>query len=250
MNLMDPSAVEIADYQAAIFDMDGVVTRTATVHARAWKEMFDAFLQAHAERTGTPFAPFDEETEYWEHVDGLPRQEGVRRFLAARGIDLPEGEEDDPPEHDTIHGLGRRKDALIQAVIERDGVEVFPDWLERVRQWRAAGVRTAIVSSSRNCRRMIQAAGIETLFDARVDGETARELGLRGKPDADIFLVAAERLGVAPGQSVVFEDAISGVQAGAAGPFALVVGVARHDNHDVLRAHGADVAVAALTELS
>ncbi|MCC3751297.1 MAG: beta-phosphoglucomutase family hydrolase [Halorhodospira halophila] len=247
---MDPSAVEIADYQAAIFDMDGVVTRTATVHARAWKEMFDAFLQAHAERTGTPFAPFDEETEYWEHVDGLPRQEGVRRFLAARGIDLPEGEEDDPPEHDTIHGLGRRKDALIQAVIERDGVEVFPDWLERVRQWRAAGVRTAIVSSSRNCRRMIQAAGIETLFDARVDGETARELGLRGKPDADIFLVAAERLGVAPGQSVVFEDAISGVQAGAAGPFALVVGVARHDNHDVLRAHGADVAVAALTELS
>ncbi|MBK5936067.1 beta-phosphoglucomutase family hydrolase [Halorhodospira halophila] len=247
---MDPSAVDIADYQAAIFDMDGVVTRTATVHARAWKEMFDAFLQAHAERTDTPFAPFDEETEYWEHVDGLPRQEGVRRFLAARGIDLPEGEEDDPPEHDTIHGLGRRKDALIQAVIERDGVEVFPDWLERVRQWRAAGVRTAIVSSSRNCRRMIQAAGIETLFDARVDGETARELGLRGKPDADIFLVAAERLGVAPGQSVVFEDAISGVQAGAAGPFALVVGVARHDNHDVLRAHGADVAVAALTELS
>ncbi|MCG5528659.1 MULTISPECIES: beta-phosphoglucomutase family hydrolase [Halorhodospira] len=247
---MDPSAVDIADYQAAIFDMDGVVTRTATVHARAWKEMFDAFLQAHAERTGTPFAPFDEETEYWEHVDGLPRQEGVRRFLAARGIDLPEGEEDDPPEHDTIHGLGRRKDALIQAVIERDGVEVFPDWLERVRQWRAAGVRTAIVSSSRNCRRMIQAAGIETLFDARVDGETARELGLRGKPDADIFLVAAERLGVAPERSVVFEDAISGVQAGAAGPFALVVGVARHDNHDVLRAHGADVAVAALTELS
>lgn len=250
MNLMDPSAVDIADYQAAIFDMDGVVTRTATVHARAWKEMFDAFLQAHAERTGTPFIPFDEETEYWEHVDGLPRQEGVRRFLAARGIDLPEGEEDDPPEHDTIHGLGRRKDALIQAVIERDGVEVFPDWLERVRQWRAAGVRTAIVSSSRNCRRMIEAAGIEDLFDARVDGETARELGLRGKPDADIFLVAAERLGVAPGQSVVFEDAISGVQAGAAGPFALVVGVARHDNHDVLRAHGADVAVAALTELS
>ncbi len=250
MNLMDPSAVDIADYQAAIFDMDGVVTRTATVHARAWKEMFDAFLQAHAERTGTPFIPFDEETEYWEHVDGLPRQEGVRRFLAARGIDLPEGEEDDPPEHDTIHGLGRRKDALIQAVIERDGVEVFPDWLERVRQWRAAGVRTAIVSSSRNCRRMIEAAGIEDLFDALVDGETARELGLRGKPDADIFLVAAERLGVAPGQSVVFEDAISGVQAGAAGPFALVVGVARHDNHDVLRAHGADVAVAALTELS
>ncbi len=250
MNLMDPSAVDIADYQAAIFDMDGVVTRTATVHARAWKEMFDAFLQAHAERTGTPFIPFDEETEYWEHVDGLPRQEGVRRFLAARGIDLPEGEEDDPPEHDTIHGLGQRKDALIQAVIERDGVEVFPDWLERVRQWRAAGVRTAIVSSSRNCRRMIEAAGIEDLFDARVDGETARELGLRGKPDADIFLVAAERLGVAPGQSVVFEDAISGVQAGAAGPFALVVGVARHDNHDVLRAHGADVAVAALTELS
>lgn len=250
MNLMDPSAVDIADYQAAIFDMDGVVTRTATVHARAWKEMFDAFLQAHAERTGTPFIPFDEETEYWEHVDGLPRQEGVRRFLAARGIDLPEGEEDDPPEYDTIHGLGRRKDALIQAVIERDGVEVFPDWLERVRQWRAAGVRTAIVSSSRNCRRMIEAAGIEDLFDARVDGETAHELGLRGKPDADIFLVAAERLGVAPGQSVVFEDAISGVQAGAAGPFALVVGVARHDNHDVLRAHGADVAVAALTELS
>ncbi|MBK1729668.1 beta-phosphoglucomutase family hydrolase [Halorhodospira halophila] len=247
---MDPSAVQVADYRAAIFDMDGVVTRTATVHARAWKEMFDTFLQEHAARTGTPYRPFDAETEYWEHVDGLPRQEGVRRFLAARGIELPEGEDGDPPERDTIHGLGQRKDQLIQTVIERDGVEVFPDWLERVQQWRAAGVKTAIVSSSRNCRTMIRAAGIEALFDARVDGETARELGLRGKPDADIFLVAAERLGVAPEQSVIFEDAISGVQAGAAGPFALVVGVARHDNHDVLREHGADIAVTALTELS
>ena len=247
--MTEPASVDIRDYAAAIFDMDGVVTRTATVHARAWKEMFDAFLRERAEARGEAFEPFDAEADYLAHVDGLPRQDGVRQFLAARGIELPEGADDDPPERDTIHGLGSRKDALIQQILERDGVELFPDWLERVQAWRAAGVRTAIVSSSRNCARMIAAAGVEHLFDARVDGEVARELALPGKPAPDLFIEAARRLDVPPERCAVFEDAISGVQAGAAGPFGLVVGVARLDNRQSLLDHGADIAVSALTEL-
>jgi len=240
---------DIRRYRAAVFDMDGVVTQTATVHAAAWKEMFDAFLEARAQARGEPLVPFDAEGDYLAYVDGLPRQEGVRSFLAARGIELPEGEEDDPPERETLHGLGSRKDALVQAILERDGVDVFPDWLERVRAWRADGLRTAIVSSSRNCQRIIAAAGVEALFDARVDGETAREQGLRGKPAPDLFRLAAERLGVPAEQCVVFEDAISGVEAGAAAGFGLVVGVARHGDHEGLRAHGADTTVTRLTEL-
>ncbi len=246
---MDRLPANVRRYRAAIFDMDGVVTQTATVHARAWKETFDAFLAARARASGEPFAPFDAEADYLAHVDGLPRQDGVRSFLATRGIELPEGEADDPPERETVHGLGSRKDALVQEILERDGVDVFPDWLARVRAWRADGLRTAVVSSSRNCQRVIAAAGVEDLLDTRVDGETARELGLRGKPAPDLFLVAAERLGVPPEQSVVFEDAVSGVEAGAAAPFGLVVGVARHGDHEGLSAHGADVTVTRLTEL-
>ncbi|MCG5529443.1 beta-phosphoglucomutase family hydrolase [Halorhodospira halochloris] len=246
---MSAIKVEIPGYQAAIFDMDGVVTRTATVHARAWKEMFDEFLQRYSVERGEPFVPFDEEGDYFAYVDGLPRHDGVRSFLAARGIELPEGEHGDPQELDTVHGLGSRKDALVQQVLARDGVEVFPDWLERVKEWRQAGVKTAIVSSSLNCQAMIRAAGIEELFDARVDGAVSRELGLKGKPDPDIFIEAARRLDVEPSASVVFEDAISGVQAGAAGGFAVVVGVARHGNHADLIEHGADVTVSEITEL-
>lgn len=242
--------VDISRYSAAIFDMDGVVTRTATVHARAWKEMFDEFLQRYSVQRGEPFVPFDEQNDYFAYVDGLPRHDGVRSFLAARGIELPEGEHAGSAREDTIHGLGSRKDALVRQVLARDGVEVFPDWLEKVKDWRRAGVKTAIVSSSLNCRAMIQAAGIEELFDARVDGAVAHELGLKGKPDADIFLEAARQLGAAPDDCVVFEDAISGVQAGAAGGFGLVVGVARHGNHATLIEHGADLSVTALTQLT
>lgn len=230
--------------------MDGVVTQTATVHARAWKATFDALLEARSQARGERFVPFDAEAEYLEHVDGLPREEGVRRFLAARGIELPEGEEDDPPGRASVRGLAREKDARVQRILDQDGVAVFPDWLERVHAWRTAGVRSAIVSSSRNCRRMIAAAGIEPLFDARVDGETARALGLRGKPAPDLFLTAAKRLQVAPAQCAVFEDATAGVAAGAAGGFGLVVGVARHGQHERLRAHGAEITVTRLTELS
>lgn len=247
---MSDNQVDISQYKAAIFDMDGVVTRTATVHARAWKEMFDEFLQRYSEQHGEPFIPFDEEDDYFTYVDGLPRHDGVRSFLEARGIELPEGAEGDPAQLDTIHGLGSRKDAMVQQVLLRNGVEVFNDWLVKVKEWRQTGVKTAIVSSSLNCQAMIRAAGVEELFDARVDGAVSRELGLRGKPDADIFIEAARRLNEAPANCVVFEDAISGVRAGAAGKFALVVGVARHANHADLIEHGADLAVAELTELS
>lgn len=253
---MSDAKIDIRKYNAAIFDMDGVVTRTATIHARAWKEMFDEFLRHYAAQQGTLFSPFDEEADYFTYVDGLPRHAGVRSFLAARGIELPEGQDDGEGVEDTsaqvatVHGLGSRKDARVQQVLARDGVEVFPDWLERIREWRQSGVKTAIVSSSLNCQAMINAAGIAELFDARVDGAVSRELGLKGKPDPDIFIEAARQLEVEPSASVVFEDAISGVQAGAAGGFALVVGVARHGNHADLLEHGADLAVAELTELT
>ncbi|MBK1735256.1 hydrolase [Halorhodospira abdelmalekii] len=242
--------VEVTRFRAAIFDMDGVVTQTATVHAQAWKAMFDAFLQRYYAARNEPFRPFDVQDDYFAYVDGLPRHAGVRNFLQSRAIELPEGSEDDAAECDTVHGLGQRKDAMVQEVLARDGVEVFDDWREAFEQWRVAGMKSAIVSSSLNCQAMIRAAGIEPLFDARVDGAVSRELGLKGKPDPDIFIEAARRLGEPPAACVVFEDAISGVQAGAAGEFGLVVGVARHGNHDDLARHGAQVTVTRLTELS
>jgi len=246
-----PSAdrIKITNFQAAVFDMDGVVTRTAEVHAGAWKKMFDDFLKSYCQRHNQSFREFDIEYDYNNYVDGLPRQDGVRKFLASRGIELPEGNEDDPEEKETIFGLGRRKNRYFNQVLDREGVEIFPDWLEQIEKWRRAGMKTAVVSSSRNCRAVIARAGVDHLFDVRVDGEVSRELGLRGKPEPDIFLEAARRLSVPPAQAVVFEDAISGVQAGRAGNFGLVIGVARHGNQAELKRYGADIALADLTEL-
>ncbi|HLT15474.1 MAG TPA: beta-phosphoglucomutase family hydrolase [Acidimicrobiales bacterium] len=234
--------------EAYLFDLDGVLTQTAKVHLAAWKEMFDAYLRARAEATGAPFEPF-ELADYTVHVDGRLRQDGVRTFLASRGIELPEGTPEDPPELETVHGLGNRKNQLVLELIRRDGVETYPGSVRYLEAVRALGRPCAVVSASRNCRAVLEAAGIEHLFDVRVDGEVAAREGLAGKPAPDTFLAAAERLGVAPAQAAVFEDATSGVEAGRVGGFGWVVGVDRAGHADALYRHGADLVVGDLSEL-
>jgi len=237
-------------FDAALFDMDGVLTDTASVHASAWKQMFDEYLQACAVRTDETFVPFDIATDYKHHVDGKPRYDGVRDFLRARNIDLPEGAPEDLPRTETVHGLGNRKDALVNRVIATEGVRVFPGSVPLLERLRAAGIKTAVVTSSQNRARVIEAAGLGALFDAAVDGLTIVARGLAGKPAPDMFLEAARALGVAPARAVVLEDAISGVEAGARGNFGLVIGVARKGNADELRSHGAQLVIADLSELT
>ncbi|WP_328752544.1 beta-phosphoglucomutase family hydrolase [Streptomyces sp. NBC_00285] len=233
------------DIKACLFDLDGVVTRTAVVHAAAWKEMFDAFLR---EREGEHFRPFDD-NDYDEFVDGRPRADGVRTFLTSRGIDLPEGAPDDPPGAETVHGLGNRKNDLVLEKIRTDGVDAYDDTLAYIRAARAQGLRTAIVSSSANCRDVLRAIDAEDLFDVRVDGVVAAERGLPGKPHPDTFLAAAADLGLDAPRSAVFEDALAGMDAGRAGDFGYVVGLDRVGQADALYAHGADVVVKGLAEL-
>ncbi|CAL9630017.1 putative protein [Streptomyces sp. enrichment culture] len=231
---------------ACLFDLDGVVTKTAVVHAAAWKEMFDAFLR---EREGPHFRPFDAAAEYDEYVDGRPRADGVRTFLAARGIELPEGGPDDPPDAATVHGLGNRKNALLLEKIRTGGVEAYDGTLRYLEAVRAQGLRTAIVSSSANCRDVLRAIDAEHLFDVRVDGVVAAERGLPGKPRPDTFLAAARDLGVRAEQAAVFEDALAGMDAGRSGGFGYVVGVDRVGQTDALYAHGADIVVRDLADL-
>ncbi|GAA2580798.1 beta-phosphoglucomutase family hydrolase [Actinomadura fulvescens] len=237
--------------EACLFDLDGVLTRTASVHAAAWKEMFDAFLRERAAVTGEPFVPFDPGTDYVEYVDGKRREDGIRSFLASRGITLPEGTPDDPSAADTVYGLGRRKNVLVLKLIEEQGVEVFEGSLDYVRAARKAGLRTAVVSSSANTLQVLRSVGITDLFDARVDGVVAQERDLPGKPAPDMFLAGAEAVGVAPDRAAVFEDALAGVEAGRAGRFAMVVGVNRvgPGHAAALAEHGADVVVSDLSEL-
>ncbi|MFF0078563.1 beta-phosphoglucomutase family hydrolase [Streptomyces canus] len=233
------------EIKACLFDLDGVVTRTAVVHAAAWKEMFDAFLR---EREGEDFRPFDDH-DYDEYVDGLPRADGVRTFLASRGIELPDGNPDDPPGAETVHGLGNRKNALVLEKIRTDGVEAYDDTLTYIRAARAQGLRTAIVSSSANCRDVLRAIDAEDLFDVRVDGVVAAERHLPGKPHPDTFLAAAHDLGLDAPRSAVFEDALAGMDAGRAGGFGYVVGLDRVGQSDALYEHGADIVVKGLAEL-
>ena len=234
---------------ACLFDLDGVLTQTAKVHAAAWKQMFDAFLRERAERTGEPFVPFDAGHEYDTYVDGLPRADGVRTFLAARGIELPEGEDDDPPSAETVRGLGLRKNELVLRLIEDKGVDTYEGSVRYLHAVRDAGLRRAVVSSSTNCRQVLEAAGIADLLEARIDGQTAERNGLRGKPAPDTFLAGARALGVAPDEAAVFEDALAGVEAGRAGGFAAVIGVDRTGQAEALAAHGASRVVADLAEL-
>ena len=234
---------------ACLFDLDGVLTKTAVVHNAAWKEMFDAYLQERSRRTGEPFVPFDPGRDYDEYVDGKPRADGTRSFLASRGIELPEGSDDDPPSTETIHGLGTRKNEIVLRRIREDGVEAYESSVRYVRAARDAGLRRAVVSSSANCRDVLIAAGIEDLFEARIDGVVAGREHLRGKPAPDTFLAAARALGLGPQAAAVFEDALAGVEAGRAGRFCFVVGVDRTGQADALKKHGADIVVADLAEL-
>jgi beta-phosphoglucomutase family hydrolase len=233
---------------ACLFDMDGVVTQTAKVHAAAWKEMFDEFLQEHAKSTGTKFVPFDSH-EYDDYVDGKPRLDGTKSFLESRGIDLPQGTPDDPPGTPTLYGLSNRKNDLVLAKIAAGGVQAYEGTITYIKAVRGGGIATAIVSASANAQQVLHAAGIEDLFDARIDGVVAKERGLRGKPAPDTFLAAAEALKVPPAHAVVFEDAQAGVAAGHAGHFALVVGVDRVGQAAELKAHGADIVVKDVSEL-
>ena len=234
---------------ACLFDMDGVVTQTAVVHAAAWKEMFDDFLREHAQATGTKFVPFDPVADYDAYVDGKPRLDGTRSFLKSRGIELPEGTPDDPPGTPTLYGLSNRKNDLVLAKIAAGGVQVYGGTITYIKAVRGGGIATAIVSASANAQQVLHAAGIEDLFDARIDGVVAKERGLRGKPAPDTFLAAAEALNVPPAHAVVFEDAQAGVAAGHAGHFALVVGVDRVGQAAELKAHGADIVVKDVSEL-
>ncbi|MEU2564802.1 beta-phosphoglucomutase family hydrolase [Streptomyces longispororuber] len=232
--------------RACLFDLDGVITKTAVVHAAAWKEAFDAFLR---EREGDGFQPFDASAEYDEYVDGKPRADGVRDFLASRGIELPEGRPDDPPDRPTVHGVGNRKNEILLEKIRTGGVEAYDGTLRYLKAVRAAGLRTAVVSSSANCRDVLRSIDAESLFDVRIDGVVAAERQLPGKPRPDTFLAAAKDLGVDPGAAAVFEDALAGMDAGRSGHFGYVVGVDRVGQADALRAHGADRVVRDLAEL-
>jgi beta-phosphoglucomutase family hydrolase len=237
------------DIRGFLFDLDGVLTKTASVHAAAWKEMFDEFLRARAAATGEPFVPFDAVHDYERYVDGKLRYDGVRSFLASRGIHLPEGTPSDPPGFGTVAALGNRKNDLVLSLLRRDGVETFPDSIRYVEAVRDAGLPRAVVTSSANARAVLEAAGIDDLFDARIDGLVARREHLDGKPAPDTFLAGARALGVDAVHASVFEDALAGVAAGRAGGFGCVVGVDRTGQADALRAHGADIVVSDLSEL-
>ncbi len=234
---------------ACLFDLDGVLTDTAKVHAKAWKQMFDEYLRQRAERTGDELVPFDTGADYNTYVDGKPRYDGVRSFLASRGIELPEGDSDDPPTAETIRGLGNRKNALVLGIMDRDGVEAYEGSRRYLAAVRDAGMKRAVVSSSANCQPVLIAAGIADFFETRIDGVAAARDHLAGKPAPDTFLAGAKALGVGPDQAVVFEDALSGVAAGRAGNFACVVGVDRVGHADGLRANGATIVVTDLAEL-
>lgn len=243
-----PSPFSRKRYDAVLFDLDGVVTTTARVHSACWKKTFDEFLLERSRSGGAEFVPFDETGDYLEYVDGKPRLEGVRGFLLSRGIELPEGGEDSPPGEPSVFGLGNRKNETFRSALERESPGIYPTSVDLARDLSRRGFRLAVVSSSRNCRAVMKAAGIDGLFEVTVDGVSAAEKGLRGKPEPDTFLAAATLLGSAPERSVVVEDASSGVAAGRRGGFGLVIGVARKDNEDELLASGAHMAVRDLGE--
>ena len=234
---------------ACLFDLDGVLTDTASVHRKAWKEMFDAYLSARAERTGDRYVPFDADADYFTYVDGKKRDDGVRSFLDSRGITLPDGDQDDEVDAETVQGLGSRKNALFNQTLRSDGVEVFEGSRRYLDAVSAAGLRVAVVSSSSNTRDVLEVTGLDKYVQVRVDGVTLREEGIAGKPAPDSFLRAAELLETSADQAAVFEDAIAGVAAGHAGKFGVVVGVDRADHAEELRRNGADVVVADLAEL-
>lgn len=242
-------AITKEKFDAVLFDLDGVLTATAKVHAACWKRMFDDFLRRHAEENNEPFHCFDIATDYKLYVDGKLRYDGVSSFLESRGIHVPYGDSNSPPSYETVCGLGNRKDEMVKEVLDSDGVEVFEGGVALARHLRSQGLKTAVVSASKNCEAVLRAAGIADLFDLRVDGEVAARLKLAGKPAPDTYLKAAEQLGVEPNRAVVIEDAISGVRAGRDGGFGLVVGVDHQGDAEVLKENGADIVVTDLGAL-
>jgi beta-phosphoglucomutase family hydrolase len=236
-------------YDAVLFDLDGVITNTANLHAACWKQMFDEYLQKRATQRGEAFRPFDLATDYRLYVDGKPRFDGVRDFLTSRGIQLPEGSPDDPPQLETVGGLGNRKNDLVNGLIEEIGVEPYEGSVQLIHQLRRNGFKIAVVTSSQNCDAVLRAAKLDDFFGVRVDGNVIQAQRLAGKPAPDTFLMAAKLLGVEPKRTVVIEDAISGVEAGSNGKFGLVIGVARKSNAEELKRHGAHLVVSDLGEL-
>ena len=234
---------------ACLFDLDGVLTKTAKVHAKAWKTMFDAFLKQRAAETGEPFQPFDDVDDYDLYVDGKPRHDGVRSFLEARHIALPEGAPDDPPEATSVYGLGNRKDQIFLGLIHSQGVEVYDGSVRYLHAARSAGLKVAVVTSSKNCTEVLRAAKLDGLFDAQVDGNVAEAKRLKGKPDPGTYLAAADMLSVKAKAAAVFEDALAGVEAGRAGGFGIVIGVDRVGQAEALKQHGADIVVKDLADL-
>jgi alpha,alpha-trehalase len=251
------ATIEKRKYDAVIFDLDGVVTQTAAVHAAAWKRLFDAYLAERAARAGTgpggapdaALRPFDRDADYARYVDGKPRYDGVRDFLASRGIELPTGDPSDPPERETVCGLGNRKNAFFNEEVRERGVKTFPSTIELIHQLRAVGIRVGLMSSSKNTAMVLDVTGTTDLFEVRVDGVVAAEVGLPGKPDPAMYLETARRLGVDAARSVVVEDALSGVEAGCRGGFGLVIGVDRLGQAAALAEAGADVVVDDLAEV-
>ena len=241
--------IDVERFGAFVFDLDGVITRTASIHARAWKQLFDEFLARRAAQSATPFVPFDPETDYRRYVDGKPRIVGLQSFLSSRRINVPLGEPGNQPEQETAHGLARRKDHYFLKLLADVGVQVFDSAPEFLRDVRRRGVRMAVASSSHHCAEILHAAGLTTLFDARVDGIDLDRLSLAGKPAPDMFLEAARRLNVLPARTAVFEDATAGVEAARAGSFGLVIGVGPAARAPDLLKHGADDVVANLGEV-
>jgi beta-phosphoglucomutase family hydrolase len=237
------------DVRACLFDLDGVLTDTASVHRKAWKAMFDDFLRRRAQRTGKDFVPFDADADYFTYVDGKTREDGIQSFLASRGIELPEGEQDDDLAAGTVRGLGNEKNANFRKVVHQDGVKVFDGSRRYLEAVAAGGLAVAVVSSSANTREVLEVTGLDQFVQQRVDGVTLREQHIAGKPAPDSYLEGARRLGVDASEAAVFEDALSGVEAGRAGHFGLVVGVDRVGQADALKAHGADVVVQDLADL-
>ena len=233
--------------EGAIFDLDGVITDTAVIHFRAWKQTFDALLERHE---GSGFRPFEHDADYVPYVDGKPRYDGVAAFLASRGIELPHGDPSDPPDRETVCGVGNAKNDRFREIVQSGDIPVFEGTMTIVDQLRERGVRCGVASSSRNCRLVLEQTGLMSRFETVVDGTDSRELGLNGKPAPDIFVTACERLNVDPEASMIVEDAYSGVEAGRNGSFGLVLGVARNGDPDGLRERGADMVVSDLSEIT
>jgi trehalose 6-phosphate phosphatase len=249
MQTFDKIKIDLKELDGVVFDMDGVITDTAITHARAWKRLFDEYLQKHAAEHGEQFRPFDIDADYRLYVDGKPRYDGVHSFLDSRGISLPYGDPSDSPDRDSICGLGNRKNGYFNQQLENEGVRTYESSVAFIKLLKKNGKKTAIISASRNAEAVLQAGGVRELFDVKVDGVVSDELGLKGKPDPAIFLEAASQLGILPERAAVVEDALAGVQAGQRGKFKLVIGVDRTGHADDLKNQGADVVVNDLGEL-